>query len=449
MTRNKTLMALTIILTLPLSLCSFGISSFNDLPKKPSLEPSLKKPTARQRKAPKTAQEREEHAMLQTLDELAAIAEGLSKFTQSKETDEAAKTKVKIQENKQKEAEQRLKQQQSRGNAWKPSSGSYTPSRSGYGGGGYGGGYSGGRSYGGGGGSSPWSSSRSSSPWGSSSSGLSSSKSGRGGGSSSGFDYDEADETGKKKKDKKKKNKGASGAVVNEPRGNAEESYTKLVHSFKQGADLLEKALTVVVNKTDTTAAARALLESNQFTQLNKLVAILADIEKTDSKLQPDEMKKLESKKGNLLKQQQDRLNAGLKKIAHVTLIAATLHEDEKMMNTLLNQQNKAKAFLDLPEVQSLLTNKEINDRAAHLLSFWDKKNLKDLTTLRAKLTAEMKNNPITKTAPLAQQALATEFGKIKISIEEIGLKFPKLPEPIKKMLEKIDADLKKVDDLK
>lgn len=344
--------------------------------------PVVKQPKRTPRKAPETAQEREEHAMYQTLDELFAIAEGLCKFTGSKETVDLVQTKIKEREKREKDAEATRKRAEEKSRSHRGSySGGGGGSRGGYGGGGYGGGYGGGFGGGYSGGASPYRGGGGSyySP-----SGGAASFGGRGGSpwsggggqaaSDAGLDLDDLDKDGKKaaksepKKDDKKKDDGKQEKKDDKADG----AYNKAVHYLEDANKQLTEVLNEAEKKHTEIDIARYLLDKQTFSNMQEKVK---ESDKALKELSDEQIKKLEGTNKGKYKAEKDKLNAFYKRLAPHALIAATLipsdgkfdDTEQRVVRTLL----KSSAT---PELSSYITDSQAQTRASALFNAWKTK---------------------------------------------------------------------------
>lgn len=421
----------------------YSASPKNDTDQKQVTAPLFPKPL-RPRKALRTAQEREENSILQTLDELIQIAEGLSKFTQSKESQEATDAKKKLAERKEKDAEQRLKrQQQNRPRLGSSGGGSSYSPRNPYGGG-YGSPYGGG--YGGYGGSSPWSGAgRAHSPWpSSSSSGYAPSRSNQYR-NSFGFDDFDDDEQSSKIKNK----------TVNKMYGGAHEPlqrehemhYTQLVRNTDEAARLLEEALVLTKKSGSANEKTAVLLANKQFESLQgSLPMLLESAKKAHINLTQSELEHFESIRQGSYKKAQDRFNNAARTLLPYALLAGTIVQgEEAFTESLTDDQQHARSLLKLTHMAPVLREKKdlIEQRARQLLKHWkkewdkgDRKKdlLQKISTYKTLLDKQKTAPPTISAAEEVQlsnlkESLIRQRDDIKQEVETLIKTLPRAPE--------------------
>ncbi len=312
----------------------------------------------RPRRTAKTPQERREQSILQTFDELIGIAEGLAKFTGSKEAQEAITTKKQTRERLEKDAAQRLKRaQEQRGRSGSSSrssdggyrgSGGQAPGKGGYGG------------YGGGWGPSSWGGRTPSS----SSSSVSPSKK-----HDFGFDDDDFgfEDDKKLKTDDKKKDKGGGGTTLGETRKEQETAYTRAVSNAQKAAETVQKAMSGLTGSPEEIA--KDLLERNQFSEISKALEQITD---PRTEFKGNEFANFDKANKGQFQQAESRLNSALAQLWPLALHAATLTEREGFDAADTDHTGAQTASLNLlkTEVMKKFSNDaKIDQRAAKMLA--------------------------------------------------------------------------------
>lgn len=388
---------------------------------------------------PQTLQEQKEQSIIQTMDELSLIAEGLAKFAQSKEAQEIIKAKAQERERKEKEAEQRRRSGGGGKSSWRPSSSSYTPPRQRPGSSNY---WSPSSQS-----SSSWNSGRSS-PWTTTPSGSTPGSFGRN--QLTPIDIDTEDEEedkktlepSKRESSKTSKNdKPRSGVIKEEPRKESETSYTRAINYTKKAADELKASLESAEKKPSSEEIAKEFLTRNSFSELQKLLDKADDAK---NELRDDELKSLESKRNNALKKEQNRLDVLYKKLFPHALVAATF--TEASFNE--DEQKAAQKILFSTAMQKHLNESIINTHGDKLLTTWlqkidadvYKKNKENFDHIKAGRPAP---HPAAGNIKNTKDDLVTYFTARKGELEKIQTKLPTSPAKISEKIKEIESLVK------